>query len=80
MALEQLLWSSPGLRHIKVANYDGDTPQERRAGSFTSCPVYMCTALIIWLTEIRESASVIFTNFVSDMRYGVCLNSLASRT
>ncbi|KAF8126549.1 DEAD H helicase [Boletus edulis] len=43
-ALEQLLWSTPGLRFIKVATYDGDTPQERRA-------------------EIRESASVIFTNF-----------------
>ncbi|KIJ60621.1 hypothetical protein HYDPIDRAFT_32044 [Hydnomerulius pinastri MD-312] len=40
-ALEQLLWSCPGLHHIKVANYDGDTPQE----------------------QIRESASVIFTNF-----------------
>ncbi|KAH0830257.1 P-loop containing nucleoside triphosphate hydrolase protein [Lanmaoa asiatica] len=43
-ALEQLLWSCQGLRHIKVATYDGDTPQERRA-------------------EIRERASVIFTNF-----------------
>ncbi|KAI6110049.1 DEAD H helicase [Pisolithus sp. B1] len=30
-ALEQLLWSCPGLRHINVATYDGDTPQERRA-------------------------------------------------
>ncbi|KAI9456100.1 hypothetical protein HD554DRAFT_2317614 [Boletus coccyginus] len=30
-ALEQLLWSNPGLRHIRVATYDGDTPQERRA-------------------------------------------------
>ncbi|KAI6129159.1 P-loop containing nucleoside triphosphate hydrolase protein [Pisolithus thermaeus] len=29
-ALEQLLWSCPGLRHINVATYDGDTPQERR--------------------------------------------------
>ncbi|KAF8556873.1 P-loop containing nucleoside triphosphate hydrolase protein [Imleria badia] len=45
-ALEQLLWSCPGLRRIKVTTYDGDTPQERRA-------------------EIRESASVIFTNFDS---------------
>ncbi|KAG8217199.1 hypothetical protein J3R82DRAFT_5282 [Butyriboletus roseoflavus] len=43
-ALEQLLWSSPRLRHIKVATYDGDTLQERRP-------------------EIRENASVIFTNF-----------------
>ncbi|KAH9946253.1 P-loop containing nucleoside triphosphate hydrolase protein [Epithele typhae] len=43
-ALEQLLYSCPGLQHIKVATYDGDTPQELR-------PV------------IRESASVIFTNF-----------------
>lgn len=31
VALEQLLWSCPGLRHINVATYDGDTPQERRA-------------------------------------------------
>ncbi|KAI0736617.1 P-loop containing nucleoside triphosphate hydrolase protein [Fomitopsis betulina] len=44
LALEQLLYSCPGLEHIKVYNYDGDTPQELRAG-------------------IRESASVIFTNF-----------------
>ncbi|EGO21629.1 hypothetical protein SERLADRAFT_451651 [Serpula lacrymans var. lacrymans S7.9] len=43
-ALEQLLWSCPGLEHIKVATYDGDTPQDQRAG-------------------IRETASVIFTNF-----------------
>ncbi|KAH9930993.1 P-loop containing nucleoside triphosphate hydrolase protein [Fomitopsis serialis] len=44
LALEQLLYSCPGLEHIQVYNYDGDTPQEARAG-------------------IRESASVIFTNF-----------------
>ncbi|TFY60626.1 hypothetical protein EVJ58_g5016 [Rhodofomes roseus] len=44
LALEQLLYTCPGLEHIKVYNYDGDTPQELRAG-------------------IRESASVIFTNF-----------------
>lgn len=31
-ALEQLLWACPGLEHIKVATYDGDTPQELRAG------------------------------------------------
>ncbi|KAF9234482.1 P-loop containing nucleoside triphosphate hydrolase protein [Melanogaster broomeanus] len=43
-ALEQLLWSCPGLQHIKVATYDGDTSQECR-------------------TDIRETASVIFTNF-----------------
>ncbi|KAL6309039.1 P-loop containing nucleoside triphosphate hydrolase protein [Sparassis latifolia] len=43
-ALEQLLFACPGLEHIKVCTYDGDTPQEQRAG-------------------IRETASVIFTNF-----------------
>ncbi|KAI0664969.1 P-loop containing nucleoside triphosphate hydrolase protein [Cubamyces menziesii] len=43
-ALEQLLYACPGLEHIKVLTYDGDTPQDLRAG-------------------IRESASVIFTNF-----------------
>ncbi|KAI0336366.1 DEAD/H helicase [Cubamyces sp. BRFM 1775] len=43
-ALEQLLFACPGLEHIKVSTYDGDTPQDLRAG-------------------IRESASVIFTNF-----------------
>ncbi|KII88939.1 hypothetical protein PLICRDRAFT_175191 [Plicaturopsis crispa FD-325 SS-3] len=43
-ALEQLLCACPGLEHIKVATYDGDTPQDQRR-------------------EIRESASVIFTNF-----------------
>ncbi|KAF9228793.1 DEAD H helicase [Gyrodon lividus] len=43
-ALEQLLWSCTSLQHIKVATFDGDTPQERR-------------------TDIRETASVIFTNF-----------------
>ncbi|KIJ17065.1 hypothetical protein PAXINDRAFT_111778 [Paxillus involutus ATCC 200175] len=30
-ALEQLLWACPGLQHVNVATYDGDTPQERRA-------------------------------------------------
>ncbi|KAJ7871484.1 P-loop containing nucleoside triphosphate hydrolase protein [Mycena olivaceomarginata] len=43
-ALEQLIVSCPGLEHLKIATYDGDTPQEHRAG-------------------IRETASVIFTNF-----------------
>ncbi|KAL7283261.1 hypothetical protein ACG7TL_002690 [Trametes sanguinea] len=43
-ALEQLLYSCPGLEHIQVSTYDGDTPQELRAG-------------------IRDTASVIFTNF-----------------
>ncbi|KAK7693290.1 hypothetical protein QCA50_002857 [Cerrena zonata] len=43
-ALEQLLCACPGLEHIKVSTYDGDTPQEHRR-------------------EIRETASVIFTNF-----------------
>jgi len=45
-AMEQLIWSCPGLQHIKVATYDGDTTQRLRK-------------------EIRESASVIFTNFVT---------------
>ena len=31
-ALEQLLYSCPGLEHVKVSTYDGDTPQELRAG------------------------------------------------
>ncbi|KAI0374726.1 DEAD/H helicase [Pilatotrama ljubarskyi] len=31
-ALEQLLYSCPGLEHIQVSTYDGDTPQELRAG------------------------------------------------
>ncbi|KAI0703572.1 P-loop containing nucleoside triphosphate hydrolase protein [Cytidiella melzeri] len=43
-ALQQLLYSCPGLEHIQVATYDGDTPQDERK-------------------RIRESASVIFTNF-----------------
>ncbi|KAG7452861.1 P-loop containing nucleoside triphosphate hydrolase protein [Guyanagaster necrorhizus] len=43
-ALEQLLCTCPGLQHIKVSTYDGDTPQDKRKG-------------------IRESASVILTNF-----------------
>ncbi|TFK81693.1 DEAD/H helicase [Polyporus arcularius HHB13444] len=43
-ALEQLLCSCFGLEHVKVSTYDGDTPQDLRAG-------------------IRETASVIFTNF-----------------
>ncbi|KAG2149330.1 DEAD H helicase [Suillus clintonianus] len=43
-ALEQLLWACPGLQHIKVATYDGDTPQDHRR-------------------TIRETSSVIFTNF-----------------
>ncbi|KAI0928397.1 hypothetical protein AcW1_005652 [Taiwanofungus camphoratus] len=44
IALEQLLFSCPGLEQTKGFTYDGDTPLEQRAG-------------------IRESASVIFTNF-----------------
>ncbi|KAI1787885.1 P-loop containing nucleoside triphosphate hydrolase protein [Ganoderma leucocontextum] len=43
-ALEQLLYYCPGLQHVKVSTYDGDTPQELRSG-------------------IRETSSVIFTNF-----------------
>ncbi|PIL23843.1 hypothetical protein GSI_13594 [Ganoderma sinense ZZ0214-1] len=43
-ALEQLLCSCPGLQHVKVSTYDGDTPQELRSA-------------------IRETSSVIFTNF-----------------
>ncbi|SJL04493.1 related to helicases [Armillaria ostoyae] len=43
-ALEQLLCACPGLQHVKVSTYDGDTPQDKRKG-------------------IRETASVILTNF-----------------
>ncbi|KAJ7090229.1 P-loop containing nucleoside triphosphate hydrolase protein [Mycena belliarum] len=43
-ALEQLIACCPGLEHLNVATYDGDTPQEDRA-------------------RIRETASVVFTNF-----------------
>ena len=32
-ALEQLLYSCPGLEDVKVSTYDGDTPQELRAGT-----------------------------------------------
>ncbi|KAJ7684713.1 P-loop containing nucleoside triphosphate hydrolase protein [Mycena polygramma] len=31
-ALEQLIACCPGLEHLTIATYDGDTPQERRAG------------------------------------------------
>ncbi|KAJ7184209.1 P-loop containing nucleoside triphosphate hydrolase protein [Mycena filopes] len=51
-ALEQLIACCSGLEHLKVATYDGDTPQEQRAG-------------------IRETASVIFTNF--DMLHAAIL-------
>ncbi|KAJ6618312.1 DEAD/H helicase [Mycena sp. CBHHK59/15] len=30
-ALEQLVGACPGLEHLQIATYDGDTPQERRA-------------------------------------------------
>ncbi|TFK25045.1 DEAD/H helicase [Coprinopsis marcescibilis] len=43
-SLEQLIFSCSSLSHLKVATYDGDTPQDCR-------------------NEIRETASVIFTNF-----------------
>ncbi|KAG7092162.1 hypothetical protein E1B28_008531 [Marasmius oreades] len=43
-SLENLLSACPGLEHIQVATYDGDTPTENRR-------------------KIRETASVIFTNF-----------------
>ncbi|KAJ7702373.1 hypothetical protein B0H17DRAFT_923441 [Mycena rosella] len=43
-ALEELIACCPGLEHLSIVTYDGDTPQEDRAG-------------------IRETASVIFTNF-----------------
>ena len=33
IALEQLLWSCDGLKEVKVANYDGDTPRENRKGA-----------------------------------------------
>ncbi|KAG6849336.1 hypothetical protein H0H93_009302 [Arthromyces matolae] len=43
-SMEQLVSTCPGLQHLKVATYDGDTPPEVRP-------------------ELRESSSVIFTNF-----------------
>ncbi|KAH7910172.1 hypothetical protein BJ138DRAFT_1153504 [Hygrophoropsis aurantiaca] len=43
-SLEQLLLACPGLQHIKIATYDGDTLETHRAA-------------------IRQSVSVIFTNF-----------------
>ncbi|KAG6869067.1 hypothetical protein C0993_003387 [Termitomyces sp. T159_Od127] len=43
-AMEQLLYACPGLQYLKVATYDGDTPQELRS-------------------EVRETSSIIFTNF-----------------
>ncbi|KAL0566115.1 ATP-dependent 3'-5' DNA helicase, partial [Marasmius crinis-equi] len=43
-SLERLLNACPGLEHVQVATYDGDTPTEQRRG-------------------IRETASVVFTNF-----------------
>ncbi|KAJ7470339.1 hypothetical protein FB451DRAFT_1135554 [Mycena latifolia] len=43
-ALEKLIVCCPGLEHLNITTYDGDTPQEDRTG-------------------IRETASVIFTNF-----------------
>ena len=66
LALEQLLYSCPGLEHIKVYNYDGDTPQELRAGQYRT-PVQGKAAYVS--AGIRESASVIFTNFVSLARF-----------
>ncbi|KAK0502854.1 P-loop containing nucleoside triphosphate hydrolase protein [Armillaria luteobubalina] len=45
-ALEQLLCACPGLQHVKVLTYDGDTPQDKRK-------------------SVRETASVILTNFAS---------------
>ncbi|KAG6832721.1 hypothetical protein H0H92_012293 [Tricholoma furcatifolium] len=44
LAMEQLLCACPGLEHLKIATYDGDTPKELRS-------------------DVREGASVIFTNF-----------------
>ncbi|EPQ58049.1 P-loop containing nucleoside triphosphate hydrolase protein [Gloeophyllum trabeum ATCC 11539] len=43
-ALQRLLSAHPSLSHIRIATYDGDTPQDSRR-------------------EIRDTASVIFTNF-----------------
>jgi hypothetical protein len=59
-ALEQLLWACPGLQHIKVATYDGDTPQDHRRGK----PATFCVWHLVISPAIRETASVIFTNFV----------------
>ncbi|TFK42769.1 DEAD/H helicase [Crucibulum laeve] len=38
-ALEQLIGACAGLSHIKVATYDGDTPQELRADIRSNCSV-----------------------------------------
>ena len=66
LALEQLLYSCPGLEHIKVYNYDGDTPQELRAGQLSA--LARGKVIDVWI-GIRESASVIFTNFVRSTDY-----------
>lgn len=48
---------------LQVATYDGDTPQEERRGRFgRMCPMTALPNLRV--LAIRETASVIFTNFV----------------
>lgn len=62
VAFEQLIAACAGLEDLQVHTYDGDTPQDRRAGKFE-----LLTTIgveLIPCPEIRDTASVIFTNFV----------------
>ncbi len=75
-ALEQLLYSCPGLQHVKISTYDGDTPQELRSGTSNSPPyrpsyTHSSNRAHAGHVVIRETSSVIFTNFVSGPRIAV---------
>jgi hypothetical protein len=65
----------------QVATYDGDTSRELRSGKFI--PWIIIAQCLIVIIEIRETASVILTNFVltiSKFSFSLSLDVLYFRT
>lgn len=60
-----LVWFILTLFSPQVSTYDGDTPQQDRAGMLAFSSSDLALSLV---GVIRESASVILTNFVSQTR------------
>lgn len=58
-SLEQLIFSCPGLSHLRVATYDGDTPQDARTSVYNSnkslAPDFV--VLIVRFSGQRDSIS-----------------------
>ena len=76
MAAQNLLSNCPGLEGIQVAAYDGDTLQEDRRKCV--CHFARLNYQEV-LGQVRENASIIFTNFVG-LSFPIEILSLTTST